>query len=180
MVEQLGVIIVPGVLKEEEGLGLNDHQSGAVPDQPRPRARTHNGSSWGGFRSWSVMLSAQLRRHQTTIATQDLLDSPHIFSTGCGCHSTLLVLAVIAALPSSSVHRDGRRRLSPLSSMMSSLSLTAVFRDVTFLRWPPSRLFLFSLLATASVSRGTFLRPSEAAPFFSFSSAGFLKWCCES
>ncbi len=74
------MIIVSMVFKEEEeGLGLDDHQSGRDPDKPFPRARAQNGSGWGRIRSRSMMLSAQLRLHQTTVAVQHLLDFADVY-----------------------------------------------------------------------------------------------------
>ena len=188
------MIVGSEVLKEqEEWLGLDDHQSGSDNDQPLPRARTHNGSGWNSIRSRSMKLSAQLRLHQTTVATQHLLDSSHIIPTGSGCRSTWLVLAVIAALLSSSVHRGGRRRLLPLSSMMSLLSLAAVFCDVILSGWRTPLLWLLAVRSLSQdgchLSSSWFLfcrlPQSLVAPscvplrqlhdeFFSFSRAGFL------
>ena len=124
--------------REEEGLDsvLTDRVA-LVEFQVRLQARTHNESERGGIRSQFMSSRAQLRFHQTTVATSDPWDYPYT------CPSRSLVLAnrercqlawsfvVVVQLPrtSASHHRCRLAVLSLPTGVRSSSSVRSPTRE---------------------------------------------------
>ncbi len=176
------MIIGSGVFnEEEERLGLDDHQSGSDADQPFPRARTHNGSGWGGFDpglccSQPSCVSTRPPSPRSTCSIIQLYLFSRIWlslnmvGVRYDCSTTLVVssqrqssssaTAVFHDVIAISLCRLPRRHFSKIAVAVA----LAACRDATFARSPTSQLFLVSLLQTASVSGGTCRRPSETAP----------------